>query len=225
MIVIIIRTVIAYLSVIIALRLMGKKQIGEMEPSELVITIIISEIVAIPVVDQEVPLLYGLLPLAALVCCEVIISGFACKFEWFKDLFYGVPSRLIEKGSLNQKEMTKLRLSVNELIKELRIAGYPDLSRVNYCILETNGKLTVVPFERFNPVTRQDMSLPAPDGGMSATIISDGRVNSGNLARQAKDQAWLDGVLRANGLTDASVVFYLGVDELDRVTLIKKQSG
>jgi uncharacterized membrane protein YcaP (DUF421 family) len=221
--VIILRTVIAYLSVIASLRLMGKKQIGEMEPSELVVAIIISEIVAIPVVDPDVPILYGILPLVALVCFEIIISGLASNFDWFKVLVYGAPSRLIENGQINQKEIRRLRISVNELIKELRLAGFSSISEVNYCMIETNGRLSVIPFAKFKPATRLDMNLPAPESGITLTIIADGKVDSQNLAKTLKDQVWLEGVMKANGVSDASSVLYMGVDELDKVTLIKKQ--
>lgn len=206
-----------------ALRIMGKKQIGEMEPSELVVAIIISEIISIPIADPSVPILHGILPLFALTACELILSAIACKSEKFRALIYGVPSKIINNGAVDQKEMLRLRLTINELVKELRLSGFSDISQINCCVLETNGRLSVIPFAKDAPPTRSDVGIRVSDPGLMSTIIADGRVNTHNLFECTKDEAWLMATLKANGVTDPSLVFYLGVDELNKVTLVKKE--
>ena len=140
-----IRTIILYLLVITAIRVMGKRQIGELHPSELVVTIMISELAAIPMQATSVPLIYGILPILTLIIAEVLFSYITLKSEKARSIISGKPSILIKNGIINENELRKLRFNLNDLLEELRINNYPNIKDVEFAILETSGQLSVIP--------------------------------------------------------------------------------
>jgi uncharacterized membrane protein YcaP (DUF421 family) len=145
------RTVILYIVIIIAVRLMGKRQIGELEPSELVVTILMSELAAAPMQDLGTPLLYGVIPIVTLMCLTLFMSAGMLKSLKFRSLMCGRPSILMENGRILQKELRKNRFTADELVEELRGQNITDLSTVQYAILETNGKLSTILYPEDQP--------------------------------------------------------------------------
>jgi len=142
-----IRTVILYFVVIITIRLMGKRQIGDLQPSEMVVTIMISELAAIPMGNIETPILVSILPLLVLIVLEVGLSYAGMKNKHIRRLFSGKPSVIIHNGKINKDEMRRIRMNFDDLKEELRLAGYTDAKTVKYAILETNGQLSIIPKE------------------------------------------------------------------------------
>ena len=225
MIVLFLRTLIVYFSLLAAMRLLGKRQLGEMELSEFVVAALIADMAAHPLQDLGIPLINGLVPILTLFCCEVLISGAALKSVRLRELLFGKPSLLITRGKIDQKEMRKNRFTLDELTQELRAQGVTDLSKIEYAILETDGRLNAILYPSESPVTAAMLDLPAEDGGYPVTVISDGRILEENLARSGHDLAWLERELSLRGAENARQVFMLSVNAAGQIYYCEKEKG
>ena len=177
-----IRVLIIYLVVIGIMRLMGKRQIGELEPFELVITIIIADLAAIPMSEMTIPIWYGIVPLLMIAIVHYIFSWMSNKSPVLRNMLNGKPVVIIDPNGVDFKELKKLNISMEELMEAIRNLDYFDLSEINYAIIERNGKITVIPKTANMPVTRQDMKLVKTENEMFTCIIEDGKVLKGNLS-------------------------------------------
>lgn len=218
-----IRTIILYLVIIIALRIMGKRQVGELSPSELVVTILISELAAIPMQDTGIPLISGIIPILTLLSLEIIVSTITLKSNKCRRIMIGQSSMLINNGIVNQAEMKRLRLTLNELLEELRLKDYPDIKQVRYAILETSGKLTVIPYPQYETPTRDDLKVVGANNPLPLSIVLDGDIIWENISKLKKDEEWLRKLLKREGHTKPQEIFLLQVDECENMTLIPKE--
>lgn len=225
MIVALLRTVILYLLIIAGLRLMGKRQIGELEPSELVLALLIADLAAVPMQDFGIPLLTGVIPILTLLCVTTILSVLTAKSQTVRTLLCGRPSIIIQNGTLNQREMSKNRFTLDELSEELRIKGYTDLSAIKYAILETNGQLSVLPYAAQSPATAAQMGVTPPEPGIPLVLISDGTLFPANLKHAGLDDNWLRRQLKESGLSSCRQVFLLTVDEVGKVCLVPREKA
>ncbi len=223
MAIITIRTLIVFLCIYLSLRLMGKRQLGELEPSELVVAVLISDLAAHPLQDIGIPLINGLVPVAILLSCELIISWLNMKSSRFRSLCFGTPSVLLRNGKIMEKELKKNRFTLDELCEELRSRGVTDLSSVRCAVLETDGTLSVLLRASEQPVTPSQLGIRVPDGGLPVTIISDGKPAQNNLRLLGRDEAWLLRELSLRGFSSPDQVLYMTVDELDRIYLIPRE--
>lgn len=217
MVIAFVRTVILYLLIIAGIRLMGKRQVGELEPSELVLSLIIADIAAVPMQDFGIPLLSGIIPIVTLLSVNTILSVITMKSVRFRDFICGRPSIIVENGKLCQREMNKNRFTVDELLEDLRMKGVNDLSAVKYAILENNGQLSVIPYANQRPVTAQQMNAATQEPGLPLVIINDGRLIADNLRTRGLDETWLNQCLSEHGASRVSDVFLLTVDEQNQV--------
>ena len=217
------RTVILYFLIIAGIRLMGKRQVGELEPSELVLSLIIADLAAVPMQDYGIPLISGIVPILTLLCLTMVISVLTVKNARFRSVMCGRPSVVISNGKLDQREMARNRLTVDELMEELRCQGYGDLSAVHYAILETNGRLSILPYAAQQPPTAQDLQLSVEEPGLPLLLISDGHLLAQNLKLRGYDRSWLDKRLAEHGLRHDREVFLMTVDLLGKVVVIKKE--
>lgn len=176
MFVTIIRTVILYFIVICVVRLMGKRQIGELQPTELVITLLLSEIIAMPMEDNDIPLISTVVPVMLLVAFEIITSAVSMKSLKFRFLVQGHPIIIIRDGELQQKEMKKLRLTIDDILEALRQKDIFDISLVAYAIIETNGRMSVMLKPDFETVTNKNAGITADDSGIPCVVITDGQI-------------------------------------------------
>lgn len=216
MIILFLRTIILYLSMIVAMRIMGKKQVGELQPSELVVSIAISDLASIPMQDMNQPLLSGLIPIITLMCMEVILSFASLKSRIIRNALSGKPCILIRHGKICEKELQKMRYNLSDLTEELRTAGYPDVRDVEYAILETTGVLNIVPTSGKRPLTPEDINLPVSPSSLMITVISDGEILYESLKGAGYDEKWLKDKMKKEGIEKTSDVFYAAVsgDEL-----------
>lgn len=191
-----VRTIILYLIIIIGIRLMGKRQVGELEPSELVMSLIIADLAAVPMQDYGIPLLTGIIPILALLSLTMMLSVLTMQSLRFRTLMCGRPSIIIRKGQLEIKEMRRNRLTVDELLEDLRCKGYSDPSQIYYAVLETNGQLSVLPKTAVKPPVNQQLGHTVPDSELPVVLISDGRVLDNNLHTLGHDRVWLDKQLK-----------------------------
>ena len=218
------RTVILYLLLMVGLRLLGKRQIGELEPSELVLTLIISDLAAVPMQDFGIPLVNGVFPILILLCLSMILSFVNLKSVRFRSILCGKPAVIIREGRLVQQNMNKTRLTIDELYEQLRSQGITDLKCVKYAILETNGKISVLPYTRESPVTPKILGTQVQDEILlPILLINDGRVMSDNLRASGRDMRWLEKQLRSRKLSSPRQVFLLTVDESGAVECVAKE--
>ena len=206
-----IRTVILYILIIAGVRMMGKRQVGELEPSELVLSLIIADLASVPMQDYGIPLLTG-----------VVLT---MKSVRFRALLCGRPSVIVQNGALNQREMAKTRLTLDELLEELRIKGYTDLSQIKYAILETNGQLSVLPYAADKPATAGQMGVVTQEAGLPVVLISDGRLLEHNLRGAGYEHNWLEKQLAAHGLHSHRQAFLLTVDEGGNTCCVPKKEA
>lgn len=224
MVIAFLRTIILYAFIIFGIRLMGKRQVGELEPSELVLALLIADLAAVPMQDFGIPLLTGLIPILTLLCLTMALSVLTMKSVRFRAILCGRPSVIVENGKLRQGEMRKNRFTLDELMEELRMKGITDLSTVKYAILETNGQISVLPYADQQPVTAQQMGLTPPEPGLPLVLINDGRVITRSLHHRGLDEVWLEKQLRQHKVDRTQDVFLLTVDEQNQVYLVKKEA-
>lgn len=225
MIIAFLRTVILYLLIIAGIRLMGKKQVGELEPTELVLAMLISDLAAVPMQDFGIPLLFGVVPIVALLCITMALSVLTMRSLRLRLLLCGRPSILIEHGKLLQQELSRTRMTTDELTEELRLQGVTDLSTVKYAILETSGRVSVLLYADRQPATGRDLGLTPEEPGLPLTIIENGQLYPDNLRRRGLDRAWLDKQLASRGVRSPREVFLLTVDEQQAVYFARKEGN
>ncbi len=213
MIVIVIRTLIIYAVVILSLRIMGKRQIGELQPAELVVAIMISDLASIPMESVNVPLLSGLVPVFTLISTEVIVSFLCLKSKGIRKFIVGEPSIIIYDGVINRKELEKLRFNIDDLLEQLRISNCYDISDVHVAVLETNGKLSLIPRDNARAVTVEDLKLnKVRRGGLPCNVISDGHLNKTELERSGKTLHQLNDEIKKRGGKRIEDVFIASID-------------
>ncbi|MBR7082256.1 MAG: DUF421 domain-containing protein [Oscillospiraceae bacterium] len=220
-----VRTVILYIVIMASMRLMGKRQLGQLEPSELVVAVLISDLAASPLQDNAIPLMHGLIPVVILVCCEILVSGAVVKSIKFRAFICGKPSVLIKNGVIDQREMHKNRFTIDELTEELRGQGITEIDKVKYAILETDGSLSVLPYPSACPVTASQLGLEPEDSGYPVIIINNGRVLDGNLRVKGLNDAWLRKQLKNRGISSPDEVYLMSVNDLGQIYFSVKEAA
>lgn len=218
----VIRTLVLYLIVLVMIRVMGKRQISELQTSELVVTLLISNIAVIPMQDTSLPLLSGVVPILLLVGCEIILSWLMLKNSAFRALVCGKPQIIISNGTINQKKMKLLRISTEDLMEQLRQAGVFALGDVKYAILETNGKLSVLKKPEKESVTAEQMNIKKFEDEFEVVIISDGEFAEGSMSICGVTKGWVNKTLKKNGVT-VKDVFIMTANSEHSYNIIKKE--
>ena len=183
MLVVFIRTIILYILVVIIMRLMGKRQIGELQPFEFTIALLIADLAAVPMGDIGTPLFYGVIPIITLLVLQILLSYCTMKSPFVRRIVCGKPSIMVHKGAICEKTLKSQRYNLNDLLEQLRSAGYFDVADVEYAILETGGMLTVIPKETRRPVTPADLSMTPAQEDIPINVIMDGKLNQENIRR------------------------------------------
>ena len=196
-----VRSLILYLYIMFIVRFMGKRQVGEMQPFELVVAILIADLAAVPMESPEMPLIHGLIPVAILAIMEMTISYLSLHREGFRRLVTGSPSIIIINGKICEAELRKMRYNLNDLLEQLRIKGFHNIEDVEFAILETSGQLSVIPKSQKRPVTPEDLQIPTEYEGLSHPLILDGVVHKGNLIRTNLTEEWLQEQLSQQGFS------------------------
>lgn len=201
------RTVILYFLIMVGLRLMGKRQIGELEPGELVLTMMISDLATVPMQDFGIPLLAGVIPILTLLALSMLLSQLSLSSLRFRRLVCGTPSVLIRDGRIQQEAMRRNRYTLDELLEELRGQGISAVEDVRYAVLENSGRLSVLEAEATLPVV----------------LINDGRLIRRNLDARGLDDKWLKKALQREGLASPGEAFLLTLDEAGKVCCVRKE--
>lgn len=203
------RTIILYFLIMVGLRLMGKRQIGELEPGELVLTMMISDLATVPMQDFGIPLLAGVIPILTLLALSMLLSQLSLSSLRFRRLVCGTPSVLIRDGQVQQEAMRRNRYTLDELLEELRGQGVSSLEDVRYAVLENSGRLSVLEAEATLPVV----------------LINDGRLIRRNLAARGLDDKWLKEALQREGLSSPREAFLLTLDEAGKIACVRKEAS
>ncbi len=219
------RSVVLYLILIIGIRLMGKRQVGELEPSELVLALLVADLASVPMQDFGIPLVYGIIPILTLLCVTMVLSVLTTRSIRFRSMLCGKPSIIVRDGVLDQREMRRNRLTIDELNEEFRLNGILDLSTVKYAILETNGHISTVLFPQAQPVTAGQMNVPPDQVELPWVIINDGRLIFKNLYEAGLDRTWLERELAQRQVRACRDVFLLSVDRKRHVQFIPREGA
>ena len=217
-----IRTIILYLVLILVIRMMGKRQIGEMEPAEFVVTMLVANLAAIPMQDAGIPLLTGLIPILTVLGVELVLSWLMLQSGALRRLFCGKPVFLIDNGRLLQSNLRLTRVTLDELMGKLREKDILDMTQVQYAILETDGNLSVFPYPQFAPASARDAGVRVKENCFPIVVAEDGRVFAENLQKAGKDMPWLEQALAAHEAALADTLL-LTVDGSGKVIFVRKE--
>lgn len=223
MLTVFIRAVLLYIVVIFALRLMGKRQLGELQPTEFVIAILISNIASLPIEDPDVPMVIGAIPIFVLVGFEILISNLSLKSNNFRRFISGNPIVVISDGKIIQKSLHNLRFSIEDLIESLREQGIFYIEDVNFAIVETTGKISVYQKFESQNATAQMLNLKSDNVNPPILVISDGRLIADALKKYEISEKWLNNILSKKNLT-IKEVFLMTVDSSLKYHIVKKES-
>jgi uncharacterized membrane protein YcaP (DUF421 family) len=205
MLVIAIRTLIIYLLIVLAVRLMGKRQIGQLRPTELVVALIISDIAAVPMQDNGIPLVYGIFPIFLLVALELILSALMLKFPFMERLVSGNPVVIIQNGKLNKDALKKLRLTVDDLLEAMRMQDCFQIQDVECAVAETNGHISLFLRPEARTVTCKDLNLSSADTGMPVLVVSDGEFSPFGLSAAGENEQSIKNLLLSQKISLQSV--------------------
>ncbi len=206
-----VRTVVLYLVLIFSIRMMGKRQIGQMEASEFVVTMLVANLASIPMQDSAIPLYSGLVPILVVLGMELVLSGLILRSVWVRRLLCGKPVILIDNGKILQDNLRRTRVTLDELVGHLREKDVLDITTVQYAILETDGSLSVFPYPQ-----KGTQHLPV-------TIIEDGYISPENLSRAGKTWTWLDETLKERGASPKGT-WLLTVDDAGKIVWLEKEA-
>jgi len=200
MFVVSIRTAILYLLVVLTMRLMGKRQIGELQPYEFVITIMISDLASLPMQDSRLPLLQGIIPIITLLFLKTILTQIGLKFQYTRKFVDGEPCILIHKGRINYSTLKKQQLNIDELLEELRLANYFNLDEIQYAILENDGQMSILPVDYNSSKSNCEKSTQNAEVALPRVLISDGKINKNSLTSIDKDEKWILNLLKNHNI-------------------------
>lgn len=218
----VVRTVLMYGAILAAVRVMGKRQISQLQTSELVVTLLISELAMLPIQEKSLSLWAGVLPMAVLVLCELLVSFGMLKSSGFRKLVCGSPTVVIQRGEILQREMRRLRITTEDLMEQLRQNGVFYLEDVAWAIIETNGMMNVIRRPEEDPVTPRQLQLKPEPPVLETSVISDGEVSLHSLRLVGKDRDWLDRRLKEQGVA-VKDIFLMTARSDGKWRIIKKQ--
>ncbi len=217
MVISIYRTLVIYLIVLIVIRLMGKREIGQISSFDLVVALIIAELAAIPMEQTSIPLWQGIAPIITLTTLQLAISYSCLKWNWLRDLIYGKPNILIRNGKIIEEEMRKSRYNIEDLLTQLRQKNVPNVADVEFAILESSGQLSIIPQSQKRPLTPADLHIPTKYEGLCLPLIIDGEVQETSIKQAGLSREWLMEEMRKKGITKIEEVFFASLDTQGKI--------
>lgn len=216
------KTIILYLVVVAAMRVMGKRQIGQLQPFEFAVAVMISELAAIPLTEDGKDFYHSIIPIIVLLVFQLLISFMSIKGVRIREIICGRPSLLIRNGKILEKNMRKEMYTINDLLEQLRFYSIPSVRDVEYGILETNGQLSVLLKSNKRPVTPEDLNINPPRECFDHDVIIDGKLIGRTLEKLNLKREWVDQQLKEHGITDYSHVFYAAIDNQNKLHIQKR---
>lgn len=212
MLVVFVRSLILFLIVVIVMRIMGKRQIGQLQPFELAVAIMISELAAVPIQNTSIPLINGIIPIITLLIAQLLLSLISLKSIKGREIICGKPNILIENGKINQDNLKKEMYTLNDLLEQLRIKGTCNISDVEFAILETNGQLSIIQKSQKRPLTNEDIQLSTNYEGIPVDLVIDGKILYNNLNKINLDENWLRSELMKYNISEIKELFFVSID-------------
>lgn len=222
--IILLRSIILYIIVVSAVRLMGKRQLGELQPSELVITILVSNIATLPLEDTDIPLIIGVTPILALVCYEVFVSWLILRLPFFRKIIYGSPKIIISNGKIKRSVLRELRLSVDDVMTAMRNQQIFDISEIQYAIVETTGSISIMKKQVKDTPTREDMGFFPESADPPQIIVSDGKILTAALDSTGFNVKFVENSAREAGVKIRDI-FIMTVDRQGNVYIAEKKEN
>ena len=219
---ILIRTIFFYIIIALMFKLMGKRQIGQLQLTEFATAVILSEAAALPITDSSIPIAHGLIPLITLASLEVVSSFLTSRSSKFRKLMDGSPVILVGKGEVYEKNLFKTRITLDEVFAEIRIHGFRGIDEIQYVILEQSGKMSVIPKASQDRVTPDDLGIKIPESGVSFPIVVDGDINKAVIEDAGFTEKWIYKTLRDDNI-EIEKVLYMTVDDLNRTNIAMKK--
>ncbi len=221
------RVLLVYLLLLASIRIMGKREIGQLSNLDFVVAIVVAELATLPITDHKLTLLQTILPMLIITALQVIVSMVCLKSNRFRRLLYGRPNVLIAEGRMQMAEMRKARYNIDDLLCQLRQKDVFDIAQVDYAVLETSGELTVLMQQSYCPPTRKDLQIKDRQQfcGMPLTLIDDGEVNWRGLSDHGITEQWLMAQLRQKGVKRAREVFYASLSQNGQMYLITREEA
>ena len=216
------RTIFFYFVLLVVIRLLGKRQIGQMEPSEFVVTMLVANLASIPMEDPKLPLHSGLVPMGAVLLAELLLTRFSLRSVKFRRLLCGKPVILIENGRIIQKNLRRTHITLDELTGQLRLKDVLDLRTVQYAILETNGNLSVFLYPKDSPATAKDAGIHPKKQHLPVTVVGDGYLYRENFAAAGINDAWVRNFLERNDVELADI-YLLTLDAAGKTVFLRKE--
>lgn len=219
------RALLLYTIVVVVMRLMGKREIGQLQPFELVIAIMIAELAAVPMESTEVPLMNGIIPIVTLLIAHLGFSYVNLKSERIRGIVCGKPSVLIEGGKLVESELRRQRYNLNDLMEQLRAKNFPNIADVEFAILETSGQVSVIPKSQKRPVVPEDLKIDTKYEGLPVNLVIDGHVLGQNLHAINLDEKWLQSELKKLGISSPGELLFASIDTTGEIYYQKKEEN
>lgn len=224
MIIILIRTLFLYLFVLVTIRLMGKGELTELQPYEMVIMLMIAELAALSIEDTGTPILNNMVAIVTLLFAQIVISYINLKSQWARRIICGKPSILVHRGKINTEELKRLRININDLMEQIREKDYASLADVEFAILETNGELSIIPKANKKPVTAEDLHIAPAYENLPVSLIIDGHIHYENLKIAKCSEHWLMNQLKMYQIDDYKDVLFCFLDENRKLHVQKKDN-
>ena len=222
MISIVIRAIIIYILLLILLRLMGKRQIAQMQPFELVLTLVIADLATIPMGELSVPILHGIVPLFTLSIVHFLITILTKKSTKINHLVSGKPIIVINPNGIDFEAINQLKISIDDIFGAIRAQGYFKLEHIEYAIMETNGSINVLPKSDYSPVVNSDLKIKRKNEGIPVTLVAEGSIMKANLAVAGVDEKFIDKMLKKAKITSIKNCVVMTVDEQHNVYVQEK---
>jgi len=221
MIVFFVRLIVVYITTVIFAKFLGKRQIGELQTSEIITAFFLSELATYTVTNKDIPLIFGLIGVFTTVALEVMLSYISIKCPFIKNIFHHKESYLIKKGVFSKEEFKKCRIAFDEFLSQMRISQIDDISSIYYAVLEPDGKISFILKEKYKSPTLDDLNIKKSNSGIIHSIIEDGIVNKISLKQLNKTQEWLNNILKTNELS-LNEITLLTCDDNDKIYYVKK---
>lgn len=222
MLTIIVRAIVIYILVLFVFRLMGKRQIGQMQPFELVLTLIIADLATIPMAELSVPVLHGIVPLLTLVVVHYFLTLISRNSTKFSNFISGKPVIVINPKGIDEKALRSLNITIDDLFEAIRGAGYFNLEEVQYAIMETNGTVNVLPKSDFSPVVNKDLKLKLEENSIPVTLVSEGKIMKDNISLAGVDQNFIEKLMKKAGIEKISKILVLTLNKSGTVYIQEK---
>ncbi|MDR1364944.1 MAG: DUF421 domain-containing protein [Oscillospiraceae bacterium] len=223
MLISIFRALILYIVITFSIKFMGKRQISELQTSELVVALLISDIASIPMQNISQPLFSGLVPIVVLVCCEIFVSSFMMKSTKFRKLICGSAIIIIKEGKIQQGELRKLRMSIEDLYAQLREMDVFSIKDVAFAIIETNGKMSILKKSEKQPPDAATLCVKVPEAILDMVVINNSQINESSLSFCNLDKTWLAQTLKKENI-DQNEIFIMTVNKNKEFNIIKKSN-